>query len=203
MKTNFFTTISFFFITIALCTTSALAHKVRVFAYEDSGKIITEAKFNNGRPAKNSSIIVTDNTSHTILLQGSTNSEGMFHFDIPEQAKTNRLDLNITVDVGEGHKGSWLLNSSEYLEGAADSPAAPPLPPPAVHQSTPIGNTDYNEIKHIVEEVIKKELAPIKRMLAKSEQTKLTLQDILGGLGYIFGLAGIAAYFQAKKHKEQ
>jgi len=51
----------------------------------------------------------------------------------------------------------------------------------------------------VVEKIIVRELIPIKRKLAEGSEQKLTLRDILGGLGYIFGLAGIAAYFQSKK----
>ena len=57
----------------------------------------------------------------------------------------------------------------------------------------------HRQLEQIIEQVIEKELSPIKRILAENSEQKLKLQDILGGLGYILGLAGIAAYFQSKK----
>lgn len=180
---------------------SVMAHKVRVFAYESGGEIITEAKFNNGRPAKDSNIIVTNNADGAVVLQGLTDNEGSFRFAIPDQAKENRLDLNIILDVGEGHKGSWLLSASDYLGGEIETAEAPlePQPPMSLHKNLPKKDMNCAQLEQIIEQVVEKELAPIKRMLAESSEQKLKLQDILGGLGYIFGLAGIAAYFNSKK----
>jgi nickel transport protein len=178
---------------------SAMAHKVRVFAYESGGEIITEAKFNNGRPAKNSTIVITNNADGTVLLQGLTDNEGSFRFAIPALAKENRMSLNIILDVGEGHKGSWLLSASDYMGGQIESVAAPseqqsPMP---LHETRK--DMNCTQLEQIIEQVIEKELSPIKRMLAENSEQKLKLQDILGGLGYILGLAGIATYFQSKK----
>ncbi len=185
-------------------TPSALAHKVRVFAYESGGKIITEAKFNNGRPAKNSTINVTDNSDQSVLLQGSTDDEGIFRFAVPPLATQKRMDLNIIVDVGEGHKGSWLLKSSDYLVdiSAQKVPSLQsPMPLPVSKEQSDKG--DCSELEQLIEQVVARELAPIKRTLAQTSERKLSLQDILGGLGYIFGLAGFAAYFQSKKTGEK
>lgn len=184
---------------------SVMAHKVRVFAYENGGEIITEAKFNNGRPAKDSTIIVTNNADGAVILQGSTDNEGSFSFTIPDQAKENRLDLNIILDVGEGHKGSWLLSASDYLGGEIEAAAAPLKPgsTPTLPENLPEKDSSCAQLEQIIEQIIAKELAPIKRLIAENSEQKLKLQDILGGLGYIFGLAGIAAYFQSKKSGEK
>jgi hypothetical protein len=34
------------------------------------------------------------------------------------------------------------------------------------------------------------------RTLAEMQEQKVRLTDVLGGLGYIFGLVGVAAYFK-------
>jgi nickel transport protein len=36
------------------------------------------------------------------------------------------------------------------------------------------------------------------RALAEMQERKIRLTDVLGGLGYIFGLVGVAAYFKRK-----
>ncbi len=173
---------------------SAMAHKVRVFAYESGGVIFTEAKFNSGRPAINAALEVTSNGDKTVLLNGATDDGGLFRFAIPPLAKKNTMALNISVDVGDGHKGSWLLDPSDYLQGENSTPTHPELQPhPAV---------DLTQLEQTFERVLERELAPIKRTLAESKEKNLTLKDILGGLGYIFGIAGIAAYIQSRKSKE-
>ena len=69
---------------------------------------------------------------------------------------------------------------------AANEPAAgaPPLPA---------------GIDKLIEKALDKKLAPIMRTLAEMQEQKIRLTDVLGGLGYIFGLVGVAAYVKAKK----
>ncbi len=188
----------FAFVTIS----PVMAHKVRVFAYETGGEIITEARFNNSRPAKNSTIVISNHANSNVLLEGLTDAKGIFRFDIPIQAKENKMSLNIIVDVGEGHKGSWLLSPSDYLVEEDISHHHPPESQPhlpSIKKDQPTDSSDYSQLEQVVEKIIVRELTPIKKKLAESNEQKLTLRDILGGLGYIFGLAGIAAYFQSKK----
>jgi nickel transport protein len=49
-----------------------------------------------------------------------------------------------------------------------------------------------------IEKALDKKLAPVMRMLAEMHEQKVRLTDVLGGLGYIFGLVGVAAYFKRK-----
>jgi nickel transport protein len=51
----------------------------------------------------------------------------------------------------------------------------------------------------VIEKALDKKLAPIMRTLAEMQEQKIRLTDVLGGLGYIFGLVGVAAYFKCKK----
>ncbi len=216
-KTLLTTTLCFIFL-VLFPLSSAMAHKVRVFAYESGGEIFTEAKFNNGRPAKNSAIVVMNNADGAVLIEGLTDDKGLFHFTIPKQAKANKITMNVIVDVGEGHRGSWLLSPSDYLFEKNITPS----PPPAQHSIQPQSlqpqssqpqssqpakglarDTDYSRLEQIFEKTLEQELAPIIRMLAENKEDKLTLRDILGGLGFIFGIAGMAAYFQSKKTRRE
>lgn len=210
MKMKIFFSLSLFFIVTLFSTSHALAHKIRIFAYEDGGQIVAEAQFNKGRPAINSVIRVED-ANGEVLLQGRTDENGTFRFAIPEKARQQGLDLNIIVDVGEGHRGSWLLSAADYLDEPA--PAADPA-----RQSSEVQVSDKNsgttqhehnssaectQIAAVVEEVVERELAPIKRLLLENQEKKIDLPSILGGLGYIFGLAGVALYFKGKNNGEK
>jgi nickel transport protein len=191
--------------------TPALAHRVRVFAFEQDGTIITEAKFNSGRPAKEAAIIVKHGEGERVLLTGTTDDQGSFSFLVPDEAKNNRLDLKIILDAGGGHQGSWLLKAEDYLPqtGAVTVPSMSTTPATSMNEqntspSSASSSAPENEIlQRLIKQTIAKEIAPIKRMLLEQQQQKITLQDILGGLGYILGLAGIAAYFQAKRGVKQ
>jgi nickel transport protein len=53
-------------------------------------------------------------------------------------------------------------------------------------------------IDKALEKALDRKLAPIMRTLAEMQEQKVRLTDVLGGLGYIFGLVGVAAYFKRK-----
>jgi nickel transport protein len=191
--------------TVLFLYQSALAHKIRVFAYESGEEIVAEAAFSSGRPAKNSTVIV-ETDKGLQLLTGTTDDQGTFRFAIPEKAKKGSLRLNIIVDVGEGHRGSWLLEPADYLAetGTIEQPSTE-ISPSQQETSTPseIYETTSGNCEQLalhIEQIVVRELAPIKRSLAENKEKKIDLQSILGGLGYILGLAGIAFYYKGKSN---
>jgi nickel transport protein len=48
------------------------------------------------------------------------------------------------------------------------------------------------------EKILDRKLAPISRVLAEMQEQRVRPTDVLGGLGYIFGLVGVAAYFKRR-----
>ena len=185
-------------------TATSYAQKVRIYAWEEGDDIVTESKFSGGRAARNVAVSVIDSATGKELLAGTTDSEGLFRFPVPQNRET---ELEIVVDGGDGHKNSW-----KHLpaEGSQGSPAAPPRPAPAeagVAPSTPVkgslGTIDTAQLTILIDEALERKLGPIRRILAENTEKTPSLQDIIGGVGYIFGLAGIAAYMQfRKKNKE-
>jgi nickel transport protein len=104
----------------------------------------------------------------------------------------------------------WLAPALLLLvAGAALAQSAPaPDPPqpaakteaPAVNESSPAVSPPLPAgIDKVIEKALDKKLAPIMRALAEMQEQKIRLTDVLGGLGYIFGLVGVAAYFKNKK----
>jgi len=186
----------------------ALAHKVRVFAWEDSGNIITEAKFSGGKPAQTITISVIDSTSGKQLLSGKTNREGIFSFPVPLATGD---EVEIIADGGDGHKNSWKFNLLEAAGTASSEQHAHENKDEGLQtqSSTPNSTTPLTvsltreELTDLIEEALDKKLGPIKRTLAANTDQGPTLQDILGGIGYILGLAGIAAYFQSRGQKKE
>ncbi len=96
-----------------------------------------------------------------------------------------------------------LLTAGAAVAQSVPTPAAPqPTPksdapvageaPAAAASPLPAG------IDKALEKALDKKLAPIMRALAEMQEQKIRLTDVLGGLGYIFGLVGVAAYFKRK-----
>jgi nickel transport protein len=193
----------------AMCR-SSLAHKIRIFAWQDGGNIVTESKFSKGRPAQNVTISVFELDTDHPLLSGTTDTKGLFSFPIP---KTGSEQLKIIADGGDGHKNSWnhtLENTTPA--GSSGSPRnlktmvtkqLPTLPTAKEAAGTTLQTITAPELTLIIEKTLDKKLAPIRKMLAENSEDSPSLKDILGGIGYILGLAGIAAYMQSLKNKKE
>ena len=96
-----------------------------------------------------------------------------------------------------GHKAEWTVPESEIREAGAfleKKSAVEPSGPIAVGLSK-------EEVRKIVEDSLDKKLRPIVRMITESKNTKPSLTEIFGGIGYIFGLMGVALYFMNRGKK--
>ena len=97
-----------------------------------------------------------------------------------------------------------LLTAGAALAQSVQAPPAAPQPAPridapvageapaAAASPLPAG------IDQAIEKALDKKLAPVLRMLAEMHEQKVRLTDVLGGIGYIIGLVGVAAYFKRK-----
>jgi nickel transport protein len=190
---RFFWALFAFFLLIVFAS-PAYAHKVHIFAYVDGDVIKTESRFNGGRPARDCSVTVTGLKGQDVVASGHSDALGFFHFPVPAQGG----GFDIAVTCGDGHRGSWRLEAEEYLPAGTE-------PVGHVHQQpqTTTLPHDNNEkaLRKIIGEEVDKKLAPLRRDLARLAEKKTGLQDILGGIGYLLGLAGLAAYMQFKKRK--
>jgi nickel transport protein len=89
--------------------------------------------------------------------------------------------------------------------GAAIAQGVQALQPSPPAESTPVQKAEAAaaplpaEIEKALEKALDKKLAPIMRTLAEMREQKVRLTDVLGGLGYILGLVGIAAYFKRRR----
>ncbi len=197
------------------CAGPVQAHRVNVFAWVEENTIYTTAKFSGGKVARESRIEVYDSQKQ-LLLKGLTDNQGAFSFPVP------KIDnLEIIVEAGTGHRGSWQIKKSELTLATEtektknnDSPAsnrpASSLKPQAktvttrtVTAATPGPQISSEELENIVRKVVNKslneKLHPLLLMLSEIRNPDPGLKDILGGLGYIFGLVGIVAYIKSRK----
>ncbi|MBU0680211.1 MAG: hypothetical protein KKD73_02205 [Proteobacteria bacterium] len=184
----------FVFFLLFVFASPVYAHKVHIFAYVDGDVIKTESRFNGGRPARDCSVTVQGLNDQDVVASGHSDEQGFFHFPVPEHGG----DFDIVVTCGDGHRGAWRLEAEEYLSSNVE-------PVGHVHQQpqTTTLPHDNNEeaLRKIIGEEVDKKLAPLRRDLARLAEKKTDLHDILGGIGYLLGLAGLAAYMQFKNRK--
>ncbi len=176
---------------------TAIAHKVMVFAWVEGNTVYTESKFSGGKKVNKGQIIVYDQQGNQ-LLKGETNQKGEFSFKVPE-----KTTLKIVLQAGMGHRGEWTLPAEEIEEAASSQiEAAPPVETEAEkaqNQMQPVSGINTEEIQAAMEKALDKKLKPIYKMLAESRKQGPTVTEIFGGIGYIIGLMGIAAYFKYRR----
>lgn len=184
----------------------AIAHKAVIFAYVEGDIIHTESKFSGGRKVVNS-LVAVYNQKGDKLLEGKTDEHGEFSFRIPEIT-----ELKIVLNAGMGHRAEWIVPVEDLLENVVE-PSEDTLLTKNVEgreQNDKTGSESTRHVKdavritmpelqEVIENALDKKMRPIMKMLAESRQEGPTIQDIFGGIGYIFGLMGIAAYFHYRK----
>jgi nickel transport protein len=176
-----------FFASILIISTSlpVLAHKVIIFAWVEGDTVFTESKFSGGREATGARVLVFDRAGKQ-LLEGKTNNKGEFSFKIPKLT-----DLRIVLIAGMGHKAEWRIPESEIKEaGVSEKKMAGEF-----SQPMDVG-LSKEEIKELIEESLDRKLRPIVRMMTESQSKGPSVTEIVGGIGYILGLMGVAIYFK-------
>lgn len=178
----------FFILVFFFCTIQhVFAHKVTVFGWKEGDRVFTESRFSGGKRVKNGRIEVYDD-SGAKLLEGRTDDQGCFSFAVPEGK-----GLDIVLKAGAGHQGHWEIpvDSNEKENNVI------------VEKTKKREDLQANpeELEAIVEKVMDKKLKPVITMLMEQQNSGPSVTDIIGGIGYIIGLTGLAAWFSGRNRK--
>ena len=200
-----------------LLPAEALAHRVNIFAWLEDGNIVVECGFNRSSPVRGGIVTVYDAGDGKELLQGRTNERGVFIFAVPEAVRGGH-GLRIEVNAGEGHVNDWTMSAHEineardlshgFLQTAPTTAARAPATAttsivPAPEPPAAAGPLTAAEVRTIVAESLNTGLAPIRRELAALSSPGPNVRDIVGGLGWIMGLIGIACWFMARRKQQK
>jgi len=193
---------------ITFSSTPAFAHKVTIFAWVEGDTIYTQSKFSKGRKAKGALVTVFDMEGNK-LLEGTTDEKGKCSFKIPK-----KTGFKIVLKASMGHMAEWKIP----LEEIAATQASQIKTPEAVvisgitSPSNLIGSEadakqpisvstglQREEIRRLINESLDQKLSPIINMLADSQDQGPGISEVMGGIGYIFGLVGVALYFTNRR----
>lgn len=195
MKNKLYLILIFTFLIIIMMDVSAFAHKVNVFAYVEGEKIYTESYFNDGKKCIDSKIEVFDNQGNK-LLEGLTDKEGEFSFEVPSEDE----NLKIVLTASMGHRAEYSISADEIRGSVGLIKEENEEPVSIVFPET--SSVDLKEIQSIIEDTLDEKLKPIMREIIeikKSQEDRISPTEIIGGIGYIIGIFGIAAYFLSRK----
>ena len=189
---------------LLLCS-QALAHNVTVFAWVEGDTVHVESKFSGGRRPLDAPVEVYDSDGK-LLLKGLTDDNGEFSFKAPKKTA-----MKVVVLAGMGHRGEWTIPVSDLggVDDIKESRASQTGSPPATDNAQPAAtggsgsteNLTAADIKKAVEEAVATQLKPVMNLLVETRPSGPTVTDVLGGIGYIFGLIGVAAYFSSRRRK--
>ncbi|OLN31096.1 Additional component NikL of nickel ECF transporter [Desulfovibrio sp. DV] len=205
----------------------AQAHRVNVFAYVEGDDVVVECSYNRTDRVRFGDIEVANAATGALYLTGKTDEKGSFRFPVPLAARAAKADLRIVLRAGEGHQNEGVVKAAEYLAVApvavvttpatvaaspvpTTSPDAPTVAgkpaqtppaaaPVALQAGPPVVALDPAALEAIVEAAVEKKIAPLRAILVREEEKGPGLTQIIGGIGWLVGLAGIAAYFGSRR----
>ena len=197
-----------FGLSLMLCISAfAQAHKVNIFAALDGNMIVGRVYFSGGGVAEDVDVEVFSQDGLKVSSV-KTNSKGEFIF-VPKAKDAQYL---FSVDTGDGHAAKTTVAvGSPVLAPQGPGKVRPPtltqLQANSVIESQPQGQgqaapiqvaIDPSVISGVVSTELSKQLLPLSARLDKYESS-IRLSDILGGIGYIFGVAGLLAFLWSRR----
>lgn len=160
------------FIAVTLWATAASAHSLNLFVRDEGTTVKGNAYFTGGTPAQNIAVRAED-TSGKLIGETTTDAEGNFVYTGPRAAGTTMF----VASTPDGHRATAGIES-----GSSESA----LPNAPVQLSN-----DSSMISH------EAQLTKLHEAIDRLEK-RLWLRDLIGGIGYIFGLAGLWALIKAR-----
>jgi nickel transport protein len=175
----------------------ASAHKLSVFAYIENNTLVGEAYFNDGAPVRHSAIHVSD-TENNLIAEGTTDEKGQFSIPIDI---TDLQSLLVSVNGGMGHMGQTVVTIDTAEPDKATEKAEKETNSNATESSNSTISLSEENISALMQEIVQKEMAPLRNelFLLRKEISKPKLSEIIGGIGYIVGLVGVALWVGGRK----
>ena len=199
MKTKNFAVRTILLAAIFIITAAGpvLAHKFIASGWVEGDSVAIEAAFGNGDIASNAEVTVFDD-SGSQLLTTATDENGECSFKIPKKCA-----LTVKLNAGMGHQATILVPLEDVVAAFPDdgTPAAAPASQQTATTAAPAADVSAEEIQAVVEKALDKKLRPIIRKLSEKEHAGQDPRNIAAGIGYIFGLVGVAAYVSSRRKK--
>ena len=167
----------------------AFAHKVNIFATVQADGIEGECYFSGGGRPKNCLIEFFD-TSGNKLGETRTDEDGRFAFE-----PVVKVDHLIILKTADGHRAEFTVSAEELPDALPVAGALVAIGDTDVDERSPAASED---LERRVAQAVTRAIRPLRGQIDRLERRN-RLRDILGGIGYIFGLAGLALYFKYRQ----
>lgn len=172
--------------------TPASAHKLKVFAYVEGTTIRGTVYFAGDIKAKGA-LVTALAPDGTELARVNSAEDGSFSLEAKE-----RSDLRLVADAGDGHQAAFVVHAVELSPGLPERAGkGPALAAPAQGMQPPPPLSSGADIEAMIDRAVGRHVGPLAERLAAFEDT-VRWHDVLGGIGYIFGVTGVGFYVAAR-----
>lgn len=165
----------------------ALAHKLKVFATAIDGTAAGRVYFVGGGPALDVEVRLTDAAGTVLARSRTTAPDGRFAIALPGAGP-----FTLTADGRDGHVAAFALT----LQTGPGEAIAGPSPPAGDPRPAASAELDAIEI------AVARQVAPLAEQVDAMRET-LRFRDLIGGVGYVFGLFGLWALLLRRKSAGQ
>lgn len=171
----------------------AFAHGVKIFAAAE-GDVVKGYVYNSGGSRMQNAEIVVFDPDDKKLGHIKTGADGSFAY------KTDlAMEHRFVVQTSDGHRAEFTVpakvtSQKKHIENnsSGESYAA----------SEDLYHLRTIDLEEIIGRAVAREIILLREQLVIHEE-KVRLRDIVGGIGYIFGLAGLACLFQGRKKRQK
>ncbi|MCG8426533.1 MAG: hypothetical protein MI754_04145 [Chromatiales bacterium] len=150
-------------------------HQLKLFAAIEGGQIKAQAYFPGGGAARQIPVRLLDNQG-VQLAELQTDEQGYALFSASADAAL------LTAKSGDGHLAEFRLLDGLPDTGSKETQA----------------NGAVTVTAETLDSIVARHVAPLRQQLQQYEEQR-QWRDILGGLGYLLGLAGIGFYFSVRR----
>ncbi len=174
--------VSAWILLLTMLASPAWAHKLELFAFANADRI--EGWVSGGAATADLRVRLVD-AEGTEVASTAPESGGGFSLAVAAPA-----DYLVVVDSADGHRAQWPISATELTPAVATGTAA--------GSSAAVPAISETRLEAVVDRALVRQLRPLREELVRM-QNKLRWSDVLGGIGYIFGLAGLAFWWRGRK----
>jgi len=173
------------------------AHKLMAYANIEDGRIHVYSYFARGNKPRGAKVTVYGKEGN-VLLETKTDEKGKAIFAPPANE-----NLRIVINSGDAHMREITVEKTRFFSASIINNASRETSPPGTGEGSQkplVPSTDEtaeSEIARLNQNVseLRREVAEL-RMKIEAER----FRDVIAGIGFIFGIAGVAAYFLSRKN---
>ncbi len=175
-------------------------HRLLLLGWVQDDLLMVETAFGDGSLGAHIHIEVMDAVTEELILSGHSDEEGFFEAVLPGDVFARGNPLLVRAGDGAGHVARHTIGAEELER------AQPPATPSEKTETSmaadfPEKGAPFNEelVRRIVQESVRQELAPLRRDILALQQSRPGLTEILGGIGYIIGLASLGTWLVRRR----